>query len=91
MSDRTAVESTVLDILEDVLNASEDELRAQPVLAAHDWDSLSQLEVLAQLESRLAITLDLRAYQAAREVDDLVGLVAGLVDAARALPTTVQS
>jgi acyl carrier protein len=51
-----------------------EDIRDQPVLAAHAWDSVTMLEVLAQLESRLGGTLDLRAYQAARTVTDLVDL-----------------
>jgi acyl carrier protein len=58
-----------------VLGEPEAALRDQPVLAAHDWDSLASLEALAQLESRYDICLDLRAYHAARRVQDLVALV----------------
>ena len=52
-----------------------DGLRQQPILAAYEWDSLSSLEALSQLESRLQISLDLRSYQAVRTVADLVALV----------------
>lgn len=75
MTDRTSVQLTVLDILSDVLTESVADLRGHPVLAAYDWDSLRSLEALAQLESQLGVTLDLRSYQAARSVDDLVELV----------------
>jgi acyl carrier protein len=76
MSDRSAIEAIVLDTLGEVLDESVRDLRAQPVLAAHDWDSIASLEALAQLESRLGVTLDLRAYHGARTVDDLIDLVA---------------
>ena len=56
----------MVNILSDVLHESVEDLHNHPVLAAYDWDSLSSLEALAQLESQLAITLDLRSYQAAR-------------------------
>jgi len=75
MSDRAWVGATVLDILSEVLNEPVGDLRAQPILAGHDWDSLASLEALAQLESQLGVTLDLRSFHAAREIDDIVGLV----------------
>jgi acyl carrier protein len=72
----TRFEDVVLNTLSGVLNEPVADLRAQPVLAVHDWDSLASLEVLSQLESRLGVTLDLRTYHAARTVEDLTGLVA---------------
>lgn len=75
MSESASVERTVVNILSDVLHESVEDLRNHPVLAAYDWDSLSSLEALAQLESQLGVTLDLRSYQAARKIDDLVDLV----------------
>lgn len=75
MSEVTSVEGTVVSILSDVLHESVEDLRNHPVLAAYDWDSLSSLEALAQLESQLGITLDLRSYQGARTISDLVELV----------------
>jgi acyl carrier protein len=75
MSESASVERTVVNILSDVLHESVEDLRAHPVLAAYDWDSLSSLEALSQLESQLGITLDLRSYQAARTISDLVDLV----------------
>jgi len=75
MSDPVPVESTVLAVLEDVLGEPAASLRAQPVLAAHDWNSVASLEVLAQLESRLGVVLDLRSYHGVRTLDDLVRLV----------------
>ena len=74
----TDIDETVLNTLSDVLNETVGDLRAQPVLAAHEWDSLASLEVLSQLESRLGIALDLRAYHDARTVEDLIELVATL-------------
>jgi len=75
MTDAAAIEHTVVTILSDVLHESVEDLRNHPVLAAYDWDSLSSLEALAQLESQLGVTLDLRSYQAARRISDLVDLV----------------
>jgi acyl carrier protein len=79
MDDTASVGATVLTILGDVLRESPNELRAQPVLAAHEWDSIATLEALSQLESRFAVTLDLRAYHAARTIEDLTELVATAV------------
>lgn len=79
MAQMTDIEATVLEILGEVLGEAEGELRAQPVLATHEWDSLASLEALSQLESRLRVTLDLRAYHAARTIEDLVDLVATAV------------
>lgn len=75
MNEVEPVQDTVCSVLSDVLNESVTDLLAQPVLAAYEWDSLSSLEALSQLESRLAITLDLRSFQAVRTVEDLVSLV----------------
>lgn len=76
MSEPTEVQQTVLTILSDVLRVPEDELRQQPVLASYQWDSLAMLEALAQLESSLGVSLDLRYYQQARTVEDLLALIA---------------
>ena len=76
MSEPTEVQQTVESILSDVLRVPVDDLRQQPVLAAYQWDSLNMLEALAQLESSLGVSLDLRFYQQARTVDDLLSLIA---------------
>lgn len=76
MTDPEPIEATVLRVLSDVLKESVGDLRAQPVLATHDWDSMASLEALSQLENRLAVTLDLRAYHGARTITDLVDLIA---------------
>jgi acyl carrier protein len=86
MTEPTSIEATVLEVVSDVLGESADDLRALPVLAAHNWDSVASLEVLAALESRLGISLDLRSYHAAREIDDLVDLITTAV-AEQAAPT----
>ncbi len=75
MTDAASIERTVVTILSDVLHESAEDLNNHPVLAAYDWDSLSSLEALAQLESQFGVTLDLRSYQAARRISDLVELV----------------
>ena len=75
MSQPETIEQTVLQVLSEVLRKPIDELRRQPVLAAYKWDSLSSLEALAQLESLLGVSLDLRSYQQTRTVADLVRLV----------------
>lgn len=71
----TTVERSVLEILAGALDVSVDVLRDEPVLARHEWDSISSLDALAQLENRLDVTLDLRAFHAARTVEDVVALV----------------
>jgi acyl carrier protein len=75
MSEDVSVEQTVVRIVVGVLGESEDQLRAQPILASYEWDSLTTLEALAQIESELHITLDLRTYHAARTLSDLVSVV----------------
>jgi acyl carrier protein len=69
------VEETVLDILSEALDEPVEGLRTQRVLALYEWDSITTLLTLSQLEARFGITLDLRSYHAARTVDDLVNLV----------------
>ncbi|HEU5268473.1 MAG TPA: acyl carrier protein [Jatrophihabitans sp.] len=76
MSEPTEVQQTVETILSDVLRVPVEELRQQPVLASYQWDSLAMLEALAQLESSLGVSLDLRYYQQARTVEDLLALIA---------------
>jgi acyl carrier protein len=78
MSDE--LERAVVNVLTSVLAETEERVRAQPVLAHHGWDSLRMLGVLAQLENELQITLDLRAYQSARTVGDLVRVVRETVE-----------
>ncbi|GAA2561169.1 hypothetical protein GCM10010435_36010 [Winogradskya consettensis] len=67
--------TTVAEILAGVLDEPAAALREQPILAAHDWDSLTSLEALAQLEARFHVSLDLTAFNAARTVDDMTALV----------------
>jgi acyl carrier protein len=76
MTTSTSVEQTVLDVLSQILDTTADELRAQPALASHDWDSFSSLEALAQLESALGVRFDLRAFNAAVTVHDVIALAA---------------
>jgi acyl carrier protein len=70
-----SVEAIVLDILAETLDESVDDLCRQRVLAEYDWDSITMLLTLAQLESRFGITVDLRSYHATRTVDDIIDLV----------------
>ncbi|GAA4622769.1 hypothetical protein GCM10023196_016300 [Actinoallomurus vinaceus] len=86
MSASSSVEPTVLDILSDVLRETPDGLYAEPVLAAHGWDSIASLEALAQLEDRLQITLDLRSFHAAHTVPDMVALVTDAVAGKARIP-----
>ena len=75
MNAQLYIDTTVMNILSEVLGEPVPALRAQPVLAAHRWDSLNALETLAQVEEELGVTLDLRAFQSIREVGDLVELI----------------
>ncbi len=76
MNDSDSAETRVLVILSDILQVPADELRAEPTLASHQWDSLTSLEALSQLERQFAVRLDLRDFNASRTVDDLVALIA---------------
>ncbi|KUO18777.1 acyl carrier protein [Streptomyces dysideae] len=67
---------TVLTVIGDVLGCSPQDLREQPVLAAHDWDSITSLEALAQLESGFGVKLQLRDFHAARTADEMAALIA---------------
>ncbi|GAA2463866.1 acyl carrier protein [Winogradskya humida] len=70
-----ATATTVAEILAGVLDEPAAALREQPILAAHDWDSITSLEALAHLEAHFDMSLDLTAFNAARTVDDLTALV----------------
>ncbi|RJQ81245.1 acyl carrier protein [Pseudonocardiaceae bacterium YIM PH 21723] len=76
MTSPHTVEHTVLTVLSQILATTADDLRANPVLANYEWDSYSSLEALAQLESDLGIRFDLRAFNAASTVDDVIALAA---------------
>jgi acyl carrier protein len=88
MSERDAVsvEGHVLEIVAEVLGEAAERLRAEHVLADYEWDSIGSLEALAQLESRLDITLDLREFHAARTIGELMSLVERAADARRRTP-----
>jgi acyl carrier protein len=75
MTDSASAQARVLRLLSDILEVPTDALRAQPRLAAHQWDSLNSLEALAQLESHFGTRLDLRAFTMSQTVGDLVALV----------------
>lgn len=79
MNRQASLETAVRGILGDVLNRPPESLGNDDALAAFGWDSLASLEALAQLESHLGITLDLRSFHAARTVGDMVELVAKVV------------
>ncbi|MFI0907266.1 phosphopantetheine-binding protein [Streptomyces sioyaensis] len=75
MSELAATRLAVLETLGQILETPVDDLRANPVLATHAWDSLRSLEALTLLEDRLGVDFDLRSFNAARTVDDLVRLI----------------
>ncbi|MDH6123006.1 acyl carrier protein [Kitasatospora sp. GAS204B] len=75
-----SVGAEVLEVLGEVLSQDPEALRAQPVLAGYDWDSLASLEALAQLESAFGVRLDLRAFQAVRTVEEMAALVAATLN-----------
>lgn len=75
------IAAQVVDILSGVLNTSPENLAAQPVLAAYDWDSMATLEALVALEGEFGIEVDLRELHSRHTADDLVKLVRAAVDA----------
>ena len=75
MRDRSSIEVGLVNMLSEVMGTTPDELRETPVLAAHPWDSLTNLEALVQVETLWKVSLDLRAYLGARTVDELVELI----------------
>jgi acyl carrier protein len=75
MSDIAEVESTVHEIICDVLGLTPDELGRDEPLAANGWDSIASLEALALLEGEFGITLDLRSFHAAHTVAQMAELV----------------
>jgi acyl carrier protein len=75
VDEHAAVRAAILDIVSDVVGEPVASLQAQPILGTHGWDSLAALEALAQLESRFGVALDLREFNAARRIDDLVMLI----------------
>jgi acyl carrier protein len=76
MSDNAEVETTVHEIICDVLGLTPDALGRDEALAANGWDSIASLEALALLERNFEITLDLRSFHAAHTVAQMAELVA---------------
>jgi acyl carrier protein len=69
----------VVGVLAEVLEVPAERLTADTALGEQEnWDSMAALEVLVQLESRLGIRLDLRAYHTVRTVGELVELAQGV-------------
>ncbi|MFJ7944797.1 acyl carrier protein [Streptomyces sp. NPDC096354] len=75
------VAAQVMDILGGVLNASPEELAAEPVLAGYNWDSMATLEALVALEGEFGIEIDLRELHTQHTAGDLVNLVRAAIDA----------
>lgn len=71
----TSTKDTIVEIVSEVLVEPVQALWDEPVLAVHAWDSVASLEALVHIEKRLGVTLDLRPYHAARDIDALVELV----------------
>ncbi|MQY06441.1 acyl carrier protein [Actinomadura macrotermitis] len=67
----------VLDILGDVLELPAEDLRKEPDLKSHGWDSVATLEALARLEQHFDVKFDLREFAAARTADEVVALTEG--------------
>jgi len=79
MNSEIPMERRVRDILADVLSKPTGHLGGETPLATLGWDSLASLEALAQLETELSITLDLRSFHGAHTIAALVDLVAKAV------------
>lgn len=69
--------AVVLDILSQVLETPAEDLREQPELEAHGWDSMSSLEALGRLESRFGARLDLGSVTEARTPEEIVAMIGG--------------
>ncbi|MBZ5790687.1 hypothetical protein [Burkholderia sp. LMG 32019] len=87
MSEAVSFEPAVLRVLSEILNQPEAALQANPVLAAHAWDSFNSLNALLSLEATFQIKFDLRRFHEARRVDDIVALVASAANGASAPAT----
>jgi acyl carrier protein len=79
MNSEIPIERRVRDILADVLSKPTGNLGGETPLATLGWDSLASLEALAQLETELSITLDLRSFHEAHTIAALVDLTAKAV------------
>ncbi len=66
--------SAVLNILSDVLERPVEDLRRQPDLESHGWDSMSTLETLARLEEHFGVKFDLREFSKVRTAEEVVAL-----------------
>ena len=73
MSESTS--GAVLDVLSDVLEVPADDLRREPELEAHGWDSMSSLEALSRLENRFDTRLDVESFAGARTPDEIVAML----------------
>jgi acyl carrier protein len=75
------VHSEVVALINRVTQAAEAITPQSEFEALPNWSSLNALRLLAALENRFRVSLDLRRYLAVNTVGELVAMVAGEVQA----------
>jgi acyl carrier protein len=75
MSEPDSIEKSVTGIIADVLGVDPGDIAPDTALAGIGWDSMNSMESLVRLESTFGISLDLRSFNAARTVTEMMALV----------------
>ena len=74
--------STVIALVEEILEAEAGTVSAADSLAELDWDSLSNLSFIAEIDARLGVSIDASDLSEATTVSDIIALVDHAADRA---------
>jgi len=68
-------ETAVLALVEEILESESGSVSLSDSLEDLEWDSLSSLSFIAEIDARLGITIDAAELSKAASVADIIGLV----------------
>lgn len=74
--------SAVIALVEEILEVETGTVSAADSLTELDWDSLSNLSFIAEIDARLGVSIDASDLSAATTVSDIIGLVDHATDRA---------
>jgi len=68
-------ESAVLALVEEILESESGSVSLSDSLEDLEWDSLSNISFIAEIDARLGVTIDAAELSKAASVADIIGLV----------------
>lgn len=74
--------SAVIALVEEILEVETGTVSAADSLTELDWDSLSNLSFIAEIDARLGVSIDASDLSEATTVSDIIGLVDHATDRA---------